>query len=145
MPQGCRISPLGDGWTREVQGGMSSEPYAEGYRTITTFRAPFFASSLSNLFAFRLLSKLAVPKSIPIPPNPTAIGQEGPNSGTRPYIQGWELLFCPRGAHSNTHPPSTNWRIKADTTINMTTLLKYTYEYKFMIMWIKFTVCKQIY
>lgn len=46
------------------------------------------------------------------------------------------------------HPrqtPATNWRIKPDTTINMTTLLKYTYEYKLMIIWIKFTVCKQIY
>lgn len=41
--------------------------------------------------------------------------------------------------------PTTNWRIKQDTTINMTILLKYTYEYKLMIMWIKFTVCKQIY
>lgn len=91
---------------RGARGGMSSEPHAEGYRTITTFRTPFFASSLSNLFAFRLLSKLAVPKSTPITPNPIAIGQEGPNSGTRPYIQGWELLFCPRGAPSTQqHPP----------------------------------------
>jgi len=87
------------------------------------------------------------PKNPPPPPLP---GHLLASPTPQPRFPDLEVLCSPPGTHKFIAPvpgqtPTTNWRIKQDTTINMTTLLKYTYEYKLMIIWIKFTVCKQIY